>query len=154
MAKAMSNKIYITNLTKKQIIASVMIDLAVSYTSEHWLYDKSFIKECMNTASAYFPKEYINDAYNYLNKRIYADEFNNKVQEKKLSDMSEIEKYPDVKLAYDNLTNYMDKINNLGIQAFPESEYMRMIQYYDTKQVLQKSSKINGQQPRNLFFSN
>lgn len=154
MAKAKSNKIYISSLNKKQIIASVMIDLAVNYVSEHWLYEKAFIQECMTTASAYFPnKEYFNDAYNYLNKLLYADAFNSKVQEKGIKDFSQIDKDPETLQAYNNLTDYMEKINSLGIQGFPESEYMRMMEYYDTKKKLQKAKNINGKQQRNLFFN-
>ncbi|MCG3165624.1 MAG: hypothetical protein POELPBGB_01392 [Bacteroidia bacterium] len=154
MAKAMNNKIYITNLNKKQIIASVMIDLAVTYVKEHWLYDKQFIRDCMNTAATYFPnKDYVNGSFRYLNKRLLADELNTQVQTKRYTDFSQIEKDPETFAAYNNLTNFMEQENTAGIQEFPESDYMQLMKYYDTKQKLQRASKINGRQPRDLFFS-
>jgi len=154
MAKAKKNKIYMNSLNKKQNVATVMIDLAVNFVQEHWLSDKKFIKECMNTASPYFPEQgFINTANNYLNKRIYADTFNKKVKEKGIKNISDIEKYPDVLQAYNNYRSYMEKVSSLGIQDFPESEYIKMMEYYDTKKKLQTAKQIDTKSKKNLFFS-
>ena len=46
MAKAQKNKLYIFSLTKKQVVASVLYDMAINFTREHWLADKIFVTEC------------------------------------------------------------------------------------------------------------
>ncbi len=152
MAKAKKNNIYMNNLNKKQIVATVMIDLAVNFVQEHWLSDRKFIKECMSISAPYFPNvEYVNTANDYLNKRLYADTFNRKVKEKGIKNMSEIKKYPDVMEAYKNLQGYMEKVSSLGIQDFPESEYIRMMEYYDEKGKLQTAKQIDAKSKKNLF---
>lgn len=152
MAKAKKNNIYMNNLNKKQIVATVMIDLAVNFVQEHWLSDRKFIKECMSTAAPYFQNaDYVNTANDYLNKRLYADTFNKKVKEKGIKNLSEIKKYPDVMEAYKNLQGYMEKVSSLGIQDFPESEYIRMMEYYDEKGKLQTAKKIDAKSKKNLF---
>jgi len=154
MAKAKKNKIYINSLNKKQVVATVMLDLAVNFIKEHQLSNKKFIRECINTAAPYFPeKEYINTSHAYLNKRLYADAFNKKVREKGIKNPEEMEKYPDVVEAYNNFRNYVQKIDDLGVQDFPESEYIRMMQYYDVKGKLQVTKNINAKQKKNLFFN-
>src|SRR5690606_7496940 len=120
MAEAQRNDLYVTNLSKKQVVASVLFDLAVNFTEEHWLSDKSFIISCMNIAEAYFPDlGFINTANNYLHKRLYADALNNQVREKHIADINQIKKYPEVLKAYQDYYQYMQTISNLGIQDFP-----------------------------------
>ena len=87
MAELQRNTLYVTELNKNQVVASVLFDLAVNFIKEHWLHDKSFIVDCIKTAEPYFPRQgFINTANNYLHKRLYADDFNNKIQEKKIKD--------------------------------------------------------------------
>ena len=154
MAKAQKNKLYIYSLSKQQVVASVLFDLAVNFIEEHWLGDKSFIKECISIATPYFPnQDYINSACDYLHKRLYADEFNNKVQERGIRDLKDIDKYPDVLEAYNNYYGYMEKVSSLGIQGFPESEYLRMLAYYDVKKKLQITKQLNAKAKKSLFIN-
>lgn len=154
MATAQKNEIYINSLSKKQVVASVLFDLAVNFTLEHWLSDKTFIRECMDIATPYFPnQDFINTANDYLHKRLYADAFNNKIEEKGIRDINDIEKYPDVLEAYNNYRSYMEKISKLGIQDFPESEYIHILEYYDYKGKLQIAKKIDAKSRKNLFFN-
>ncbi|WKZ76197.1 MAG: hypothetical protein QY303_04715 [Vicingaceae bacterium] len=154
MAEAQRNSLYVTELNKKQVVASVLFDLAVNFIKEHWLYDKSFIHECINIAKPYFPNQgFINTAHNYLNKRLLVDEFNNKVQEKGIKDLKEMEKYPDLLQAYQNYYGYMESVSKLGIQDFPEDEYLRMLAYYDQKGKLQTAKNINAKTKKSLFIN-
>lgn len=154
MAEAQRNSLYVTDLNKKQVIASVLFDLAVNFIKEHWLHDKSFINECIKIAKPYFPNQgFINTAHNYLNKRLLADAFNNKVQEKGITDLNEMEKYPDLLQAYQNYYGYMESVSKLGIQDFPEDEYLRMLAYYDQKGKLQTAKKINAKTKKSLFIN-
>ncbi|WKZ76256.1 MAG: hypothetical protein QY303_05020 [Vicingaceae bacterium] len=154
MAEAQRNSLYVTELNKKQVVASVLFDLAVNFIKEHWLHDKSFIVDCIKTAEPYFPRQgFINTANNYLHKRLYADEFNSKIQEKKIKDFNEIERYPDVLQAYKNYYGYMESVSKLGIQDFPEAEYLRMLSYYDHKGKIQTAQKINAKTKKSLFLN-
>jgi hypothetical protein len=46
----------------------------------------------------------------------------------------------------------MEKVNNLGIQDFPESEELRMMEYADKKGRLQTAKKINSKEKKTLFI--
>ena len=154
MAEAQRNSLYVTELNKKQVVASVLFDLAVNFIKEHWLHDKSFIVDCIQTAEPYFPRQgFINTANNYLHKRLYADDFNSKIQEKKIKDFNEIKQYPDVLQAYKNYYGYMESVSKLGIQDFPEAEYLRMLSYYDHKGKIQTAQKINAKTKKSLFIN-
>lgn len=154
MAEAQRNSLYVTELNKKQVVASVLFDLAVNFIKEHWLHDKTFVSECIGIAEPYFPNQgFINTANNYLHKRLYADDFNNKIQEKGIKAFNDIQKYPDVFQAYKNYYGYMESVSKLGIQDFPEAEYLRMLSYYDQKGKLQTAQKINSKSKKSLFIN-
>jgi transglutaminase-like putative cysteine protease len=153
MAKAQKNKLYAFSLTKKQVVATVLYDMAANFAREHWIADKIFITECMKIAKPYFPnQEYINGTESYLNKIIYAETLNTMAKEKGITDAADIEKYPDLLKAYTNYYSYMEKVNNLGIQDFPESEELRMMEYADKKGRLQTAKKINSKEKKTLFI--
>lgn len=50
MATAQKNNIYAYNMTKKQVVASVLYDLAANFVEEHWVADLQLIKKCVETA--------------------------------------------------------------------------------------------------------
>lgn len=152
MAEAQRNSLYVTELNKKQVIASVLFDLAVNFIEEHWLHDKTFIVDCINTAEPYFPNQgFINTANNYLHKRLYADHFNTKIQENGIKNLNDIAKYPDVLKAYKNYYGYMESVSKLGIQDFPETEYLKLLAHYDHQGKLQAAKKINAKSKKSLF---
>lgn len=154
MAEAQRNNLYVTELNKKQVVASVLFDLAVNFIQEHWLSDKTFIRECMNMANPYFLNYgFVSTAHNYLQKRLYADALNSKVQERGIKNLNEIEKYPDVLQAYNNYYSYMESVSKLGIQDFPESEYLQLLEYYDNKGKLQTAKNINAKTKKSLFIN-
>ncbi len=154
MEEAYRNDLYVTDLSKKQVVASVLFDLAVNFIQEHWLGDQTFIRECMEIAMPYFPNQgFVNTASNYLHKRLYADAFNSKVQEKGIRNINDIPKYPDVYEAYTNYYGYMERVQALGIQDFPEAEYLRMLEYYDEKSRLQIARNVKAKEKRPLFIN-
>jgi hypothetical protein len=153
MATAKRNKLYITSLTKKQVIASVLYDLGVNFLEEHWIGDKKLITECLALARPHFPgQQYINNSECHLQKRLYAYDLNQMVKTRQIKNVSEIEKHPDIVAAYDNYMAYMQRITTLGIQDFPKDEELRMMEYADEKGRLQQAKGINSKQKRTLFI--
>lgn len=154
MAKAQKNKLYIHSLVKKQVVASVLYDLAANFIREHWTADRIFVKECMSIAKPYFPDQaYVSITESYLRQRFYADDINAIVQAKGIKNASEVEKYPELVKAYNDYYTYMDKISALGIQEFPEEEELRMLEYLDKKGRLQIAKGIKAKEKRSLFIN-
>lgn len=46
----------------------------------------------------------------------------------------------------------MQKIADLGIQDFPEEEYLQLLSYYDTKSKIQISKNIQAKTKKSLFI--
>jgi hypothetical protein len=153
MAAAQKNNLYIKSLSKKQVIASVLFDLAADFIKEHWVADNQLIKECLAIAAPHFPdQDYINVTESYLRKRLYANEVNKMVMEKGITNMSQMQQYPDLMLAYESYFNYVETISRMGIQEFPIEEELRFMEYADKKGRLMQARGINSKQPRTLFI--
>jgi hypothetical protein len=154
MADAYRNKLYINNLSRKQIVASIVFDLAVNFIEEHWLSDKSFIKECITLATPYFENpDYMGTSSFYLKKRLYADELNSLIKQKGIKNIREIEAHPEVLEVYTRYYNYMENVRRLGVQDFPKSEYLRMLEYYDHKSKIQVAKQLQAKTKKSLFIN-
>jgi hypothetical protein len=154
MAKAQKNKLYGHSLNKKQVVASVLYDLAANFIREHWTGDRKFIKECMSIAKPYFPDQsYISNTESYLHQRFYADDINAMVKAKGIKDGDELEKHADIVKAYRDYYSYMDRVSALGVQEFPEEDELRMLEYADKKGRLQVAKGINAKEKRSLFIN-
>ncbi len=155
MAKAKHNNIFISSLNRQHIIAALLFDVALDFYGEHGLADGSFIKECMSIGKAYFQNEdYISTAYYNMQKVILANAFNSQIQAKKIQTLNEIEQYPDVLQAYKNYYGYMERIDALGVEGIPESDYLHLMEYYDTKGRLQTAKNANLKSKKSLFILN
>lgn len=153
MADAQKNQIYISNLGRKQVVATALFDLAASFVREHWIADKTFIKSCLDIAEPYFSSPlFVNGSHNYLKRRLLADEFDTRVREKNIRNLSEIDQYPDVKQAYIQYYRYVEKVSNLGVQELTDSENLRMLEYYDDKSRLQIAKNVQAKTKKNLFI--
>lgn len=153
MANAQKNKIYAHSIGKKQLIATVLYELASNFIREHWLADKKFVTECMQIAKPHFPKQtYISNRESGLRKQLYADTINEMIQQRGINNADEIQKHPDILKAFNEYYAYMDMANKLGIQDMPEAEELRMMEYYDKKGRLQIAKKINAKEKRTLFI--
>lgn len=154
MATAQKNKIYTYSLSKKQVVASVLYNLAANFIHEHWTADRTFIKECVSIAKPYFPDQgYISITESFLTQRMYADDINELVQRKGIKDAAEIKKYPDLMKLYQDYYAYMDRVSKLGVQDFPEEEELRMAEFMDKKGRLQVAKGINSKDKRSLFIN-
>jgi hypothetical protein len=154
MATAQKNKIYAHSILKKQLVATVLYELASNFIREHWLADKKFVRECMQIAKPHFPNQtYICNSECGLQKQLYAETINEMIQQKGITDANEIQKHPDIMKAFSEYYAYMDIVNKLGIQEAPEAEELRMMEYYDKKGRLQIAKKINAKEKRTLFIN-
>lgn len=153
MAAAQKNEVYIRSLTKKQVVATVLFDLAADFIKEHWVADGQIIRRCLTIGKAHFPnQEYINGSESYLRQRLYANEINSLVEAKKITNAEDLEKHPEIIKVYNNYMAYMERITKIGVQEFPAEEELRFAQYADEKGRLMKAKGINSKQKRTLFI--
>lgn len=153
MAGAQKNNVYIHNLTKKQVVATVLYELASNFIREHWVADEQLIHKCLKIAEPHFPKQhYVNNTESYLRQRLFANEINQMVQQKQITRESEIKNHPDLFNIYQRYLDYMEKVTALDVQEFPEEEELRFAEYADEKGRLMQARGINSKQKRSLFI--
>lgn len=154
MATAQKSRIYINNLTKKQVVATVLYDIASNFIKEHWVSDLTLIKQCLQLAKPHFSdREYINGVESHLWKKVYAAELNNMVAAKRISNGSQLERNPEIVSAYNNYVAYVEKLSTIGIEEYPEEEELRFLAYADEKGKLMQAKGINSKQKRTLFIN-
>ncbi len=153
MAKAKYNKLILTTLTKKQVVASVLIDLANSFVDEHYLANEQFLHDCLDKAATQFPnKTYIGETYFTLKRNLKIKKVNDIIRKHKISTQSEFLANKEVVQAYTELKHFVEATENYGYRGFPESVYMRIIEYQDHKGRLQQARKINTKSIKSLFI--
>lgn len=153
MADAQKNQIYISNLDRKQVVATALFDLAASFVREHWLADRTFIQSCLDIGNPHFSNPlFVNGSHSYLTKRLLADKVDRLIREKGIRYLSEIERFPEVKQVYLQYYQYMESVSNLGIQELTESENLRMLEYYDDKSRLQIAKNVHAKTKKSLFI--
>lgn len=153
MADAQRNQIYVSNLDRKQVVATALFDLAASFVREHWIADKTFIQSCLDAGNPHFSNPlFINGSHSYLTQRLLTDALDTHIREKGIRNLSEIEKYPEVRQAYIQYYRYMENVSNLGVQEMTEGENLRMLEYYDDKSRLQTAKGINAKTKKSLFI--
>lgn len=151
MTNAIQNRIYLDTLNKQQVVASLMIDLAYSFTQKHWLDNGVFVNNCVDYALNFFYQKNGNITAHMLKSYVYAAELDKLLYEKNITDLSQINQYPEVLSAFKKYRENERKIMLLGFQGFPESKYMAMLEKHDTRGKLQIAKKIDVKSKKNLF---
>ena len=153
MAKGMKNGIFMKDMTKQQLVSTILIDLGVSFILEHWFADAEIVDDCIRTAESYFPQEeYINTSSLWIKKKTLSNRFNAVVEEKGIQDLKEIERFPEVNAAYQNLKHFLERAKAIGLEDFPESEYIKLMTYHDKQERLQLKIGQDTKTKKDLFL--
>jgi len=153
MAYTMKNNIHVTSFDKKQAVATALYELGVCYIQEHGIGDGTFVQSCLQIAAPLFPaQDYICLAQYNIQKSILAKKFNDLARSKQITSTAQISKYPDLSKAFNDFYSYMERTQALGVQDFPEQEYLDLLTYYDTKSKIQISKNVKAKTKKSLFF--
>lgn len=148
MAEAIRNGLYLDTINTKGVVATLLIDLAISYKEKHWLSDGEFINQCIDTSAKYFKG---NAEVYYLKSLLLANQVDEVSQIKNIDNLQDLLKIPEGKRAYMEYKKNEENITKLGLQDFPESVYIEMLEMHDAKGKLQKSKGIDTKSIKDLF---
>ncbi len=149
--QAVKSGIYIDTFNQKQIVANIILDLAVSFMYKNGIGDGSFVKQCLQTATPYFPKN--NNIYTYfINAEYLKATINKFMRERNLSNPQQLKNYPEQYKLFQEYNNNESLIKSLGYQDMPEGMYEQMLKEHEFKRGVQNSYNINGKEKRNLFI--
>lgn len=151
MAEAIKNKMYLQALTKKQMIASIMIELANNFHREHWTKDGKFLNECIDYAMKYFEKGEGNREGLLLKNLVLASQLDIALYKNKITDLKDVYKTEETAKLYEAFRKSSNKIDTLGIQDFPENVYYAMLERHDKGGKLQQAKKIDTKSKKSLF---
>lgn len=149
--KAKASGIYLDTLNRKQMVANCVVDLAVGYLKKYGAADGEFVKECLTIATPNFPKK--NNIYVYfVYSSLLAKQLGGKLYENKITDLKNINKYPEMMQLYNALQKNEETIKELGYQDTPKELYDEMMQQQEFKGRKQQEKNLSGKEKRNLFI--
>ena len=150
MAEAIKNKLYLQPFSKKQMIASAIIDLAHNFHREHWMSDGKFMNETINYAMTYFPNEAHREGL-LLKNLLLASQLDIVLHKNNITDLNDVSKNTEAENAYKQLRYYTNKISTMGIHDIPDDIYNAMLEKHDSRGKLQQSKKIDTKAKKSLF---
>ena len=149
---AEKNKIYLCPLTKQQIIAGAIIDLACSYKQKLGVGDGQFINKCVDAAMSYFPNKDANIYGWLLREKVIAVKLYRVLTQNGARTITQAEQIPEAKALMDNINTLNTKIASLGYVEIPDEAYDYMVQNQDNKGKIQALKQMDNLQKRNLFI--
>jgi hypothetical protein len=154
---AIKSGIYLDTLNYKQIVADCVLQLADFYGRKFGIQDGTFIQNCIDVASIYFPK---NNNIELCNLRMQlikvklADVVNytrHKYKKPQLDDEYIIANVPKAKQLFEQLVAIEEHKRQLGYDEQPKGMYEEMMKQQEFGGVRQNLYGIDGTQKQNLF---
>lgn len=153
MSEAIANKIYLHPLSKKQNVASIMIDLVYSFYRKHWTADGNFMNQCLDYAMQYFHNNEGHREGLLLKNIVLASQLEHTFRKHGISDLKDIDAVPEAQQAYLAYRKSADRIRALGIQHYPDVVYNEMLEKHDTRGKLQTAKGIDTKSKKSLFLN-
>ena len=148
---AVKNGIYLSPLSKKQIVADCIIQLAFGYFKKFGIADSKFITECINASKPQFPRNNnISIYFTYSN--LYAAQLVDAMRRNGINKILDIDRFSETKLLYDKLQENERIVESLGYQDMPNEMYEEMMKEHEFKGKIQNDFHFTGKEKHNLFI--
>ena len=147
---AEKNQIYLNKMSRKEIVAAAIMDLAFSYKKNNGVADGKFINECVNFAMNYFPNKDANIDGWLMRGEITAVELDRLLMKKGVKAVSDAEQIPEAQQLIEKIKTLNKKVESLGYTEVDEEVYDKMVQ--DSKAHHQEISQKDNLKKRNLFI--
>lgn len=148
---AKKSGIYLSPLSKKQIVAASIVQLAAGYKFKNGIHDGKYINKCADEALKEFPNKNLIQAIG-LYARTTAYQLDELLYKNHVKTMdSTIYKIKGVSELIDKLFACEAKQDELGWEPMPEGTYEKLMQYSEFRGKEQKDKNISGKEKRNLF---
>ena len=144
-SEALSNKIYMQNLSKKELLSHFYVDLAMGYIHKFG-YDEFCAKVIYkalelspNSINANMVKSNIDT------NRFETVMFNLKINPRDNKQLQNIRYYPQAVELLKNVNNQYNTVDNLGYEHMPEDAYLQWLQSMQDEKNKQESEKLAKQ---------
>jgi len=141
-SEALQNKIYMNNLSKKELLSQFYTDLANGYIHKYG-YD-NFVFKTINKALELSPNNIFANMIraNYDISRFELAMKNLGINPRDKKDLQKIQNYPKAVFLLNNANERQDKIENLGYEFMPEEAYESWLTNMKKEDHKQKSEEI------------
>ncbi len=146
--EAKRSGIYLDTLSRKQIVANCLLDLALGYMQKFGIANGSFINQCIDAALTAFPRRNALQAY-LLRSSLLAGQLERLLRQYGIRDIDRIDQLPEARRLRDALLQNEAMISRLGYQPLPEALYENLMRQHEFKGSRQEQS---GQQKRSRFI--
>jgi hypothetical protein len=150
-SKAIYNRIYLDTLSKRQIVANCLIDLAHSYLYNIGAENDDFLKACVTSAMKEFPRGNNINAY-FINSSYLGFKVKKEMRSANITDISMIATSSKGNEYYKQYLENERVIAQLGYQDFPVSVYEKLMSEHEFKGRKQVEKNISGKEKRNQFI--
>lgn len=148
--KAVSKGVYLDTLGKRQIVADCLLEMAFGYLRKYGVADGVFATDCINTALKEFPKKNNLTAY-FLIGSMYEARIKQLMYEKRLTNIEDAAKVPEIKRLYNAMLENEKHIVSLGYQDMRKQDYDALMQQHEFKGRRQAATGYNTKEKRTLF---
>ena len=144
-SEALSNKIYMQNLSKKELLSHFYVDLAMGYIHKFG-YDE-FCAKVIDKALELSPNSINANMVksNIDTNRFETVMFNLKINPRDNKQLQNIRYYPQAVELLKNVNNQYDTVDNLGYEHMPEDAYLQWLQSMQNEKNKQESEKLAKQ---------
>lgn len=153
MAAALANRVYMQPLSKKQMVAVTILDLAYNFSREHWVQDGQFLHQCIREAMPYFHNGEGNADGLLLQSMVLSAQLEQAMHRAGITDLNHVERDPQTARIFAAYMDTEKRIRALGIQGFPEGRYLAMLKKHDQRGRLQMADGNTVKSVKSLFFT-
>jgi hypothetical protein len=150
--EAIRSGIYLDTMTKEQMIANCVYDLAASYEWQCSVVvdNGAFVYECLQRAKPYFPR--YNNLYGlFLYSTLIKHWLYGAMEKHGITDPNKIEAVPEAAKYLEELAKNEVFINRLGYHDMPAGMYDELLKEHEFKGKLQQAHHLDGKKKRSLF---
>jgi hypothetical protein len=141
-AKAIQSKIYMDTLSKRQVIAQCLNDLAMGYEHKFGNSDPRFLLSCTNKALGEFPKKNNITAWQ-IQFNIAVGIFQAGMNRYKTNNPAQLMQIPEYSEMYGNIVGLDNIIKGLGFQGMPKEAYEAWLQSAEKEKLRQENLEID-----------
>ena len=150
--EAVRNGVYLDTLSKKEIVANCVLDLAFGYLNKHGVADGKFIAECIQTTRTHAPSGKLELYVRLVESHLLSAQLVQVLKKHGAISAEQINSIPEAMSLYQALQKNEALISQLGYQPMPEQFYERIMQQHEDKAQTQKTQHISGKEKRNMFI--
>lgn len=150
-ADAIRSGIYLDTLSRRQVVANCLLDLAFGYMQKYGIADGRFVEDCFAAAVPHFPARNNINLY-FIYSSYLARKLDVVLGKYRITRAGDIDMVPEAAALRDALLKNEAIIKKLGYRDMPPGMYEGLMKEHQVKGRVQQQKNVNGKEKRDLFI--